>query len=154
LKSPPVNISLFEITLLTTNNLIRSSRLDIEHLVFENGPKRVGPFSHAVKAGEFIFVTGQMPTLPNNPDVLVSNDVEEQTHQVMKNLMDVLKQSGSSLQRVTFVRVYLVNFQDFDKVNKIYKSYFDENKLPARTCIGVTGLAVGASVEIDLIAKQ
>jgi reactive intermediate/imine deaminase len=154
LKSPPVNISLFEITLLTTNNLIRSSRLDIEHLVFENGPKRVGPFSHAVKAGDFIFVTGQMPTLPNNPDVLVSNDVEEQTHQVMKNLMDVLKQSGSSLEKVTFVRVYLVNFQDFDKVNKIYKSYFDENKLPARTCIGVTGLAVGASVEIDLIAKQ
>lgn len=154
MKSPPVNISLFEITLLTTNNLTRSSRLDIEHLVFENGPKRVGPFSHAVKAGDFIFVTGQMPTLPNNPDVLVSNDVEEQTHQVMKNLMDVLKQSGSSLERVTFVRVYLVNFQDFDKVNKIYKSYFDENKLPARTCIGVTGLAVGASVEIDLIAKQ
>ena len=93
--------------------------MDIEHLVFENGPKRVGPFSHAVKAGDFIFVTGQMPTLPNNPDVLVSNDVEEQTHQVMKNLMDVLKQSGSSLERVTFVRVYLVNFQDFDKVNKI-----------------------------------
>ena len=103
--------------------------MDIEHLVFENGPKRVGPFSHAVKAGDFIFVTGQMPTLPNNPDVLVSNDVEEQTHQVMKNLMDVLKQSGSSLERVTFVRVYLVNFQDFDKVNKIYKSYFDKNKL-------------------------
>ena len=154
MKSPPVNISLFEITLLTTNNLTGSSRLDIEHLVFEKGPKRVGPFSHAVKAGDFIFVTGQMPTLPDNPDVLVSNDVEEQTHQVMKNLMNVLKQSGSSLDRVTFVRVYLVNFQDFDKVNKIYKSYFDENKLPARTCIGVTGLAVGASVEIDLIAKQ
>ena len=154
MKSPPVNISLFEITLLTTNNLTGSSWLDIEHLVFENGPKRVGPFSHAVKAGEFIFVTGQMPTLPDNPDVLVSNDVEEQTHQVMKNLMNVLKQSGSSLDRVTFVRVYLINFQDFDKVNKIYKSYFDENKLPARTCIGVTGLAVGASVEIDLIAKQ
>jgi len=54
--------------------------LDIEHLVFETGPKRVGPFSHAVKAGDFIFVTGQMPTLPDNPDVLVSNDVEEQTH--------------------------------------------------------------------------
>ncbi|MDC0227097.1 RidA family protein [Alphaproteobacteria bacterium] len=128
--------------------------MDIEHLVFEKGPKRVGPFSHAVKAGDFIFVTGQMPTLPDNPEVLVSNDVEEQTHQVMKNLMNVLKQSGSSLDRVTFVRVYLVNFQDFDKVNKIYKLYFDENKLPARTCIGVTGLAVGASVEIDLIAKQ
>ena len=64
--------------------------MDIEHLVFENGPKRVGPFSHAVKAGEFIFITGQMPTLPENPDVLVSNDVEKQTHQVMKNLISVL----------------------------------------------------------------
>ena len=72
----------------------------------------------------------------------------------MQNLKNVLKQSGSSLDRVTFVRIYLVNFQDFDKMNKIYKSYFNANKLPARTCIGVTGLAVGASVEIDLIAKQ
>ena len=107
--------------------------MDIEHLVFDKGPKRVGPFSHAVKAGDFIFITGQMPTLPDNPDVLISNDVEEQTHQVMKNLINVLEQCGSSLERVTFVRVYLVNFQDFDKVNKIYKSYFNEDKLPART---------------------
>ena len=128
--------------------------MDIEHLVFDKGPKRVGPFSHAVKAGDFIFITGQMPTLPDNPDVLISNDVEEQTHQVMKNLINVLEQCGSSLERVTFARVYLVNFQDFDKVNKIYKSYFNKDKLPARTCIGVTALAVGASVEIDLIAKQ
>ena len=103
--------------------------MDIEHLVFQNGPKRVGPFSHAVKAGEFIFVTGQMPTLSDNPDILVSNDVEEQTHQVMKNLINVLDNCGSSLESVTFVRVYLVNFQDFDKVNKIYKSYFNEDKL-------------------------
>ena len=128
--------------------------MDIEHLVFDKGPKRVGPFSHAVKAGDFIFITGQMPTLLDSPDILVSNDIEEQTHQVMKNLINVLEQCGSSLERVTFLRVYLVNFQDFDKVNKIYKSYFNEDKLPARTCIGVTGLAVGASVEIDLIAKQ
>ena len=128
--------------------------MDIEYLVFDKGPKRVGPFSHAVKAGDFIFITGQMPTLLDSPDILVSNDVEEQTHQVMKNLINVLEQCGSSMERVTFVRVYLVNFQDFDKINKIYKSYFNEDKFPARTCIGVTGLAVGASVEIDLIAKQ
>ena len=128
--------------------------MDIEHLVFDKGPKRVGPFSHAVKAGDFFFITGQMPTLPDNPDVLISNDVEEQTHQVMKNLINVLEQCGSSLERVTFVRVYLVNFQDFDKVNKIYKTYFNEDKLNAIKCIVVNGLAVGASVEIDLIAKQ
>jgi 2-iminobutanoate/2-iminopropanoate deaminase len=128
--------------------------LDIEHLVFENGPKRVGPFSHAVKAGDFLFVTGQMPTLHENPDVLVSTDIKEQTHQVMKNLKNVLKEAKSSLDKVTFVRVYLVNFQDFDQMNVVYKSYFDIDKLPARTCIGVTGLAKGASVEIDLIAKN
>ena len=128
--------------------------MDIEHLVFQNGPKRVGPFSHAVRAGDFLFVTGQMPTLPENPDILICGDIKEQTHQVMKNLKTVLRESNSSLEKVTFVRIYLVNFQDFDQMNEVYKSYFDIDKLPARTCIGVTGLAKGASVEIDLIAKN
>tara|TARA_Y100000590_G_scaffold405500_1_gene493864 strand:- start:1296 stop:1685 length:390 start_codon:yes stop_codon:yes gene_type:complete len=127
--------------------------LNIEHLIFDKGPKRVGPFSHAVKAGDFLFVTGQMPTLPNDPTKLVEGDIAKQTHQVMKNLKSVLESSNSSLENVVFVRIYLVNFQDFDKMNAVYKSYFDSDKLPARTCIGVTGLAVGASVEIDLIAK-
>ena len=128
--------------------------MDIEYLVFQNGPKRVGPFSHAVRAGDFLFVTGQMPTLPENPDILISGDIKEQTHQVMKNLKAVLREAKSSLEKVTFVRIYLVNFQDFDQMNEVYKSYFDIDKLPARTCIGVTGLAKGASVEIDLIAKN
>ena len=128
--------------------------MNIEHLVFQNGPKRVGPFSHAVRAGDFLFVTGQMPTLPENPDILICGDIKEQTHQVMKNLKTVLRESKSSLEKVTFVRIYLVNFQDFDQMNEVYKSYFDIDKLPARTCIGVTGLAKGASVEIDLIAKN
>ena len=128
--------------------------MDIEYLIFQNGPKRVGPFSHAVRAGDFLFVTGQMPTLPENPDILISGDIKEQTHQVMKNLKTVLREAKSSLEKVTFVRIYLVNFQDFDQMNEVYKSYFDIDKLPARTCIGVTGLAKGASVEIDLIAKN
>ena len=127
--------------------------LSIEHLVFSQGPKRVGPFSHAVKAGDFLFVTGQMPTLPNDPTKLVEGGISEQTHQVMKNLKTVLIAANSSLENVVFVRVYLVNFQDFDAMNAVYESYFALDKLPARTCIGVTGLAVGASVEIDLIAK-
>ena len=128
--------------------------MSIEHLVFDKGPKRVGPFSHAVKAGGFLFVTGQMPTLLNDPEKLVEGDITSQTHQVMKNLKNVLTAANSSLKDVVFVRIYLVNFQDFDKMNAVYKSYFASNKLPARTCIGVTGLAVGASVEIDLIAKN
>jgi len=127
--------------------------LDIQHLVFNDGPKRVGPFSHAVKAGGFLFVTGQMPTLINDPTKLIEGDIINQTHQVMKNLKNVLTAANSSLNEVVFVRIYLLNFQDFDKMNNVYKSYFVSDKLPARTCIGVTGLAVGASVEIDLIAK-
>jgi len=127
--------------------------LNIEHLVFDDGPKRVGPFSHAVKAGGFLFVTGQMPTLTNDPTKLIEGDIISQTHQVMKNLKHVLTAANTSLEDVVFVRIYLINFQDFDKMNTVYKSYFTSDKLPARTCIGVTGLAVGASVEIDLIAK-
>ena len=127
--------------------------MDIEHLVFNDGPKRVGPFSHAVKAGGFLFVTGQMPTLLDDPTTLVIGGITEQTHQVMQNLRHVLTASGCQFTDVVFVRIYLVNFQDFDKMNDVYKTYFDPEKLPARTCIGVTGLAVGASVEIDLTAK-
>ena len=126
--------------------------MDINYLTVPGGPLKVGPFSHAVRAGDFLFITGQMPTLKNDNSKLVSDRIEDQTHQVMKNLIDVLKGCGSSLDKVIFARVYLVNFQDFDIMNKVYSSYFSKDKLPARTCIGVTGLAVGASVEIDFIA--
>ncbi len=126
--------------------------MDIEHLSFSSAPKKVAPFSHAVRAGDYLFITGQMPTLKNDNTKLVDGGIEAQTHQVMKNLIDVLNAAGSSLEKVIFARVYLVNFGDFDKMNSIYASYFEQDKLPARTCIGVTGLAVGASVEIDFIA--
>ena len=127
--------------------------MDIEHLSFSSAPQKVAPFSHAVRAGEYLFITGQMPTLKNDSTILVDGGIEAQTHQVMKNLLKVLDAAGSSLEKVIFARVYLVNFGDFEKMNKVYASYFEKDKLPARTCIGVTGLAVGASVEIDFIAS-
>ena len=126
--------------------------MDIEHLSFSSAPQKVAPFSHAVRAGDYLFITGQMPTLKNDNTKLVDGGIEAQTHQVMNNLIDVLNAAGSSLEKVVFARVYLVNFGDFDKMNSVYASYFAKDKLPARTCIGVTGLAVGASVEIDFIA--
>jgi len=126
--------------------------MDIEHLTFSSAPQKVAPFSHAVRAGEYLFITGQMPTLKDDNTKLIDGGIEEQTHQVMKNLLEVLNAAGSSLEKVIFARVYLVNFSDFDKMNNVYASYFTKDKLPARTCIGVTGLAVGASVEIDFIA--
>ena len=126
--------------------------MDIDFITLLDGPQKVAPFSHAVRAGNYLFITGQMPTLKSDSSKLISSVIEEQTHQVMKNLIEVLKGSGSSLEKVIFSRIYLVNFADFDRMNKVYATYFDKNKLPARTCIGVTGLAVGASVEIDFIA--
>ena len=126
--------------------------MDIEHLSFSSAPQKVAPCSHAVRAGEYLFITGQIPTLKNDNTKLVDGGIEAQTHQVMKNLLEVLNAAGSSLEKVIFARVYLVNFGDFDKMNSVYASYFATDKLPARTCIGVTGLAVGASVEIDFIA--
>lgn len=125
----------------------------MRHLV-EGGPKTVGPFHHAVSAGDFHFVTGQMPTMPEDPSRVVDGGIEAQTTRVMDNLALVLAGLGSGFDRVVFARVYLVNFQDFDRVNAVYTRYFAEGQLPARTCIGVTGLAVGALVEIDLIAAR
>ena len=79
--------------------------MSIEHLVFNQGPKRVGPFSHAVKAGDFLFVTGQMPTLPNDPTKLIEGGISNQTHQVMKNLELVLDAAKSSFENVVFARI-------------------------------------------------
>ncbi len=126
--------------------------MEIEHLIFSKGPQRVAPFSHAVRAGKYLFIAGQMPTLKYDNTKIVAGGIEEQTHQVMNNLIDVLTCASSSLEKVIFARVYLVNFQDFDRMNKVYSSYFKADKLPGRTCIGVTGLAIGALVEIDFIA--
>ena len=126
--------------------------MDIQHLSFSSAPQKVAPFSHAVRPGDYLFITGQMPTLKDDNTKLIDGGIEEQTHQVMKNLLEVLSAAGSSLEKVIFARVYLVNFGDFDKMNNVYASYFAKDNLPARTCIGVTGLAVGASVEIDFIA--
>ena len=150
----PIPSLFFEIYVNKNIFLREIEFLNIEHLVFNQGPKRVGPFSHAVKAGGFLFVTGQMPTLLNDPKKLIDGGISNQTHQVMKNLKTILTASNSSLENVVFVRIYLINFKDYDTMNTIYESYFVPGKLPARTCIGVTGLAVGASIEIDLIAKS
>jgi reactive intermediate/imine deaminase len=116
-------------------------------------PPPTAPYSHAVRAGDFLFVTGQLPTDPSTGARLVSADVAEQTHQVMRNLRTVLEGCGAGLDRVVFARVYLVNFADYAAMNAVYATYFAPGRLPARTCVGVTGLALGALVEIDLIAQ-
>ena len=129
--------------------------MDLEFLMVPGAPPPppTAPYSHAVRAGEFLFVTGQLASDPNDGSRLAGQGVEAQTHQVMRNLQTVLRGAGTSLARAVFARVYLVNFADYPVMNRVYGSYFQDGRLPARTCVGVTGLALGGLVEIDLIVK-
>ena len=113
-------------------------------------PPQVGPFSHATRWGDLLFVTGQMPTDPATGE-LAPGDVVAQAEQVRRNLIAVLSQFGLTLDDALMVRVYLTSFDDFEVFNAAYTSWF-RGPRPSRTCVGVTALAVGAAVEIDLIA--
>jgi 2-iminobutanoate/2-iminopropanoate deaminase len=118
------------------------------------GPKPVAPFSHAVETDGFVLVTGQMPDTPGAPGVLPEGIVA-QTHAVMANLRTVLAGVGLGLEHVAMARIYLTCFsQDYAAMNEVYRSYFAEDRLPARTCVGVTALAYDALIEIDLIARR
>ena len=119
-----------------------------------NGPKPVAPFSHAVESDGFVFVTGQMPDTPEAPGVLPEG-IAAQTRNVMANLSTVLAGLGLGLEHVVMARIYLTRFkEDYAAMNDVYRSYFAPGRLPARTCIGVTGLAYEALIEIDLVARR
>jgi len=118
-------------------------------------PTPVAPFSHATEADGWVFLTGQMPTDPADDSAPLPDGIEAQTRRVMDNLILVLRGLGLGLEHVVFARAYLTHFQrDYAAMNAAYKSYFPADRLPARTCIGVTGLAREALVEIDLIARR
>jgi len=116
----------------------------------EGVPPQVGPFSHATQWGDLLFVTGQMPTDPATGRI-VEGDVVAQAEQVRRNLAAVLARFGLTFDDALMVRVYLTSFDDYGAFNAAYAGWFS-GPLPSRTCVGVTGLAVGAVVEIDLIA--
>jgi len=130
--------------------------LSLEFLMFPDAPPPppTAAYSHAVRAGEYLFVTGQLGVDPKT-GALVAGGIAEQTKAVMTNLETVLRAAGTSLDRAVMARIYLVNFAaDYPTVNGIYSSYFKSGKYPARTTVGVTNLALGALVEIDLIVRS
>ena len=123
------------------------------HLI-NGGPKPVAPFSHAVETDGFVFVTGQMPDTPVTPGVL-PDGIVAQTHAVMENLKVVLAGLDLGLEHVVMARIYLTRFKDdYTTMNEIYRTYFAPGRLPARTCVGVTGLAYDALIEIDLVCRR
>ena len=122
---------------------------------FETAPTHVAPFSHAVELNGWIQITGQMPTDPNDDLAPLPDGIEGQTRRVMDNLIIVLDGLGLTLAEVLSCRVYLTEFKrDFELMNDVYRSFFPSDRLPARTCIGVTGLARDALVEVDMVAYR
>ncbi|MFN3259069.1 MAG: RidA family protein [Pikeienuella sp.] len=124
------------------------------HMVAD-GPRPVAPFSHAVESGGWVLLTGQMPTDPAAPDAPLPEGIAAQTARVMENLKLILEGLGLGLAHVLQCRCYLTEFErDFAAFNEVYQGYFPPDRRPARTTIGVTALAVGALVEIDMVARR
>lgn len=127
-------------------------------MIFRNvhgAPEHVAPFSHAVEADGWVILTGQMPTVPGDKFAPLAEGIEAQTRQVMQNLQTVLRGLELDLKDIAQCRCYLTEFErDYEVFNDTYASFFDARRLPARTTVGVTALAVGALVEIDCVARR
>ena len=116
----------------------------------DQAPKAIGPYSQAVRAGNLVFLSGQIPLDPKTGEALLG-DIADQTRRVMDNLGAVLRASGASFREVVRSTIYLTNLADFAKVNEVYGGYFPTEP-PARATVQVAALPRGASVEIDMIA--
>ena len=123
--------------------------------LFETAAKPVAPYSHAVEADGWVFLTGQIPNDPEDDARPLPDGIEAQTRRTLDNLRIVLENLGLGLEHVVAGRVFLTRFdEDYEAMNAVYEGYFPADRRPARSCIGVTGLARGALVEIDFIAKR
>ncbi|MCA0972017.1 RidA family protein [Halobacillus litoralis] len=117
-----------------------------------NAPAAIGPYSQAVDLGDLLFISGQIPLDPVKME-FVSDDIEEQTHQVMKNVGAILQEAGLSYHHIAKASIFLDSMDDFAKVNDIYASYLSE-PYPARAAVEVSKLPKGAKVEIEAIAVK
>ncbi|KPL84426.1 hypothetical protein SE15_04765 [Thermanaerothrix daxensis] len=121
-----------------------------QSIVANNAPKAIGPYSMAIKAGPFLFVSGQLGLDPVTGD-LVSGGVAAETRQALNNLKAILEAAGSSLEAVVKTTVFLRDIGEFSTVNQVYNEFFTQNP-PARSAIQAAALPRGAAVEIEAIA--
>ena len=115
----------------------------------ENAPQAIGPYSQAVKAGNLMFISGQIPLDPKTGD-LVSESIEEQAKQVLDNVKSICEASGNSLDDIVKISIFLTDLSNFSVVNDVMKEYFSE-PYPARATVEVSGLPLGVNVEIEAI---
>jgi len=116
----------------------------------KDGPQAIGPYSQAIRANGFVFVSGQIPIDPATQQLIVG-DVAAQAERVLKNLSGILKAAGSGLDKVVRATVFIKNMDDFAKVNEVYGRYFSAQP-PARSTVEVARLPKDVLVEIDVIA--
>ena len=118
----------------------------------KKAPGAIGPYSQAIEANGLVFVSGQIPLVPETGE-MVNGGIEEQTARVLENLKAILEAAGTSMDAAVKTTVYIKNIGDFGKVNEIYSKYFTKD-CPARVCVEVSNLPKGALVEIDVIATK
>jgi len=123
-----------------------------EIVATEAAPQAIGPYSQAVSLGDFVFTSGQIPIDPKT-GVFVEGGIAEQTEQVLRNLSEVLRAAGTSLEAVVKTTVYLADMNDFAAMNEVYGRYFS-NEPPARSTVQAARLPRDARVEIDAIAVK
>ena len=116
----------------------------------DNAPKAIGPYSQAVKAGNMLFVSGQVPFVPETMEI-VEGDVKAQTAQSLKNLQAILKEAGADFSNVVKTTVFIKDMNEFAQINEVYAEYFGENK-PARACVEVARLPKDVLLEVEAIA--
>lgn len=116
----------------------------------DKAPKAIGPYSQAVKAGNMLFVSGQVPFVPETMEI-VEGDVKAQTAQSLKNLQAILEQAGLDFSHVVKSTVFIKDMNEFAQINEVYAEFFGENK-PARACVEVARLPKDVKVEIEVIA--
>ncbi len=117
----------------------------------QHAPAAVGPYCHAVQAGDFVFTSGQIGLDPESQELV--EGIEAQTKQVLENLTEVLRAAGLDMSDVIKTTVFLDDVNDFAVVNGIYETYFGDSK-PARSCVEVAALPKGALIEIEVIAVK
>lgn len=116
----------------------------------KHAPKAIGPYSQGIVHGGLVYVSGQIPFVPESGELL-SGSVAEQTNQILKNIAAILREAGTELNNVIKTTVYLKDMNDFDEMNKVYAEHFNNNK-PARATVQVARLPKDVSIEIDAIA--
>ena len=116
----------------------------------DNAPKAIGPYSQAVKAGNMLFVSGQVPFVPETMEI-VEGDVKAQTAQSLKNIQAILAEAGLDFSHVVKSTVFIKDMNEFAQINEVYAEFFGENK-PARACVEVARLPKDVKVEIEVIA--